>query len=216
MRRGLGVRFFNFIYRAPNSPLRNLSPNPPPWACGPTNGGEENRCCSGLLGMTRGFCRVPVASLKEPGIGPGVPPEEEDDGSDELPECESSEGPLLSPLMPLLPLPFPAPLVPELPLLLSFMIPCLQCGQVSCSDSHADIHGPWNQCLHGNKVTSSPIFTSSMQILHSAFPSVPSISTVTIFFGRALIASCEAGPGALPAVFCSMSCEITRSMASCV
>ena len=94
------------------------------------------------------------------------------------------------------------------------MMPCRQCGQVSCSFSHAPTHSPWNQCLQGRTVTSSPISTASIHTEHSAFPSCPIIFLSAGFFGNAAMAAAEAGPGALLVFVCSIICVIIRSRAS--
>lgn len=94
------------------------------------------------------------------------------------------------------------------------MMPCLQCGQVSCSFSQAPTQSPWNQWLHGRTVTSSPISTASMHTEHSALPSCPIMLFSTCFFGNAAIAAAEAGPGALLVFVCSIIWVIMRSRAS--
>lgn len=96
------------------------------------------------------------------------------------------------------------------------MIPCRQCGHVSCSFSQAPIQSPWNQCRQGKMVTSSPISTLSMHTEHSAFPSLPIMLLSISCFGSPLMASAEAGPGADDPLACSINCEITRSRASSV
>jgi len=63
----------------------------------------------------------------------------------------------------------------------TLVMPLRQCGQVSCSFSHAATHWWWNQCLHGSSDTSSPMLTSSMHMLQSARPSAPSMSSVILF-----------------------------------
>ena len=91
------------------------------------------------------------------------------------------------------------------------VIPCRQCGQVSCSLNHIVTQPPWNQCLHGNSVTSLPNSTASMQMLHSALPSTPNIVLSTFLLGRASMAAADAGPGALEPAVCSISWVMMRS-----
>lgn len=50
------------------------------------------------------------------------------------------------------------------------IIPLRHWGHVSCSLNQAPTHSPWNQCLHGNSVTSSPTVRLSIHIEHSALP----------------------------------------------
>lgn len=89
-------------------------------------------------------------------------------------------------------------------------------GQVLCSLSHITTHVSWNQCLQGRYTTSSPFFSSSMQMVHSAMPSGPSISSSTALRCNLPMASSEAGGAAFDCGFVSIMLEMIRSRASCV
>lgn len=88
-------------------------------------------------------------------------------------------------------------------------------GHVLCSCNHKTTHSPWNQCLQGNTVTSSPRRISSIQIVHSAFPLSPIISLSNFFFASFWIASSVAGGAALDVGLASISWLMIRSRASC-
>lgn len=86
-------------------------------------------------------------------------------------------------------------------------------GHVLCSLSHRTTHSWWNQCLHGRKVATSPILTSSMQMEQSVLPSFRR-SASTVRRSSLESPSSVAGGAAFDCGWASIKLVIMRSNAS--